>query len=197
MRARRGRWLLALVTTLALCRPALADDRFPVGTKEFSLAGGYSRSFNVDSVSGVSGFHLLPHYGVFVTDEGPGWAPVWLRGTLELIAEPTFIHLDTRESDNHGGVTALARWVFATEGIVRPYAEAGAGLLFGRSGIPQTDCEILFTLHAGAGILLFVTERNAVTLGTRFHHVSNGSACNGNFSLNSAVFMLGVSTFFP
>ena len=112
-----------------------------------------------------------------------------------MLAEPTWVHLDTADSDNHMGVSALARWVFAG-GAVRPYVEVGGGFLFGESGIQQTNCEILFVLEAGAGVLLFYSERNAVALGTRFHHISNGGRCAGNFSLNSGVFSLGLSAFF-
>ena len=193
--------LLALVAGCLLAIPprAAADERFPRWTKDFTLAGGYSVSYKISgSVEGVTGFHLLPHYGVFVTEEwGPRWAPDWLRGSLELLAEPTWLHLDTRESDNHAGLSTLARWVFAGEGRVRPYVEAGGGVLVGESGIQQTNCDVLFVLETGAGVLLFYSDRNAVTLGYRFHHISNGSRCAGNFGLNSAVFSLGLSAFFP
>jgi hypothetical protein len=190
--------LTALATALGLAPPSSGDERFPRWTQDFTLAGGYSISVPLDSVSGITGFHLLPHYGIFMTDEsGPGWAPDWTRGTLELIAEPTFVHLDTRESDNHGGLNLLGRWVFAASGRWRAYVEAGGGVLVGESGIEQTDCGVLFTIHAGTGLLFFLTSKNAVSLGSRFHHISNGSTCNGNFSLNSAVFTLGLSTFFP
>ena len=149
-------------------------------------------------MEGVTGFHLLPHLGLFVTDEGrPRGVPDWARGTLELLVEPTLVHLDTRESDNHAGVSTLIRWVFAGHGRARPYLEAGGGLLVGESGIPQTHCDVLFALQAGAGVLLFYSDRHAVTLGYRFHHISNGSRCAGNFGLNSAAFSVGVSTFFP
>jgi opacity protein-like surface antigen len=199
VKERRAIVLLTMVAAaLLLSRPSSGDERFPRWTKDFTLAGGYSISHSVDSVEGITGFHLLPHYGVFVTEEwGPRWAPDWTRGTLEVIAEPTFVHLDTRESDNHGGLNLLGRWVFAASGRWRAYVEAGAGLLVGESGIEQTDCAVLFTLHAGAGVLFFLTDRNALSLGYRFHHISNSSACDGNFSLNSAVFSIGLSTFFP
>jgi len=180
-------------------RPSAADDRFPRWTKDFTLAGGPSVSHAIlGSREGVTGFHLLPHYGVFVTDEwGPGWGPDWARGTLELIAEPTLMHLDTPKSDNHGGLTGLARWVFAGQGRVRAYVEVGGGLLIGTSGIQQTDCGSLFTIQAGAGLLFFLSDKDAVSLGYRYHHISNGSICAGNFDLNSAVFTIGLSTFFP
>jgi hypothetical protein len=180
-------------------RAAPADERFPRWTKDVTLSGGYAVSTSLyGSIEGVTGFQLLPHVGLFVTEEwGPGWAPDWLRGTLEVIAEPQWVHEDTRESDNHAGLALGARWVFAAAGRWRGYVEGGVGMLAGESGIPQTSCDVLFVLQAGAGAIYFVTERQAITFGYRLHHISNGGLCAGNLGLNSSVFTFGLSTFFP
>ncbi len=192
-RGRVGRALLA-VLLLAVAAPVGAEPRLTAGTAEFTLAGGHSEAFAVSgSRGGISGFQLLPHVGLFVTDEH---GPKWLRGSLELLAEPTFIHLDAKESDNHVGLSALGRWVFAGESRVRWYLEVGAGMIVGESGVPQTVCNPTFILQGGGGVLLFWSDNYAVNLGTRFHHLSNGSVCNLNPGLNSAVFTIGFSAFF-
>jgi len=141
----------------------------------------------------VSGFQLVPHLGLFVTDDHGPW---WLRGSLELLAEPTYIHLDTPESDNHAGLSVLGRWVFAGNGRVRWYVEAGGGVVAGESGIPQTICNPSFLVQGGAGVLLFWSDASAVNVGSRFQHLSNASVCSLNPGLNSAVFLIGLSTFF-
>jgi lipid A 3-O-deacylase len=186
--------LSVLLVALALAGPAAAEPQLTSGTADFTLAGAYSISHNLSGTpEGITGFQLVPHLGLFVTDEH---GPRWLRGSLELLAEPTWLHLDTRESTNQVGLSALTRWVFAGEGRVRWYAEAGAGLITGESGIPQANCDANFILQAGAGVLLFWSETYAVNLGYRFHHISNGSVCTPNPSLNSAVLILGLSAFF-
>jgi opacity protein-like surface antigen len=190
-----GAWLV-----LVLAAPASAEEpRLGRGIKEFALAGGFSSSHDVSgTATGITAMHLLPHYGWFVTDPGePRWLPGWLRGSLELSAELTYLKINRNESTNFVGPTAVARWVFATEGWLRPYVEAGVGALVGESGTVQTDCDLNFSLQAGTGVLLFWSERHAVTLGYRFHHLSNGNLCEGNRGLNSALFILGISTFFP
>ncbi|MBI2467313.1 MAG: acyloxyacyl hydrolase [Candidatus Rokubacteria bacterium] len=60
-----------------------------------------------------------------------------------------------------------------------------------------TGCDVAFTLQAGIGLLFFVSERTAITAGYRFHHLSNGNVCSGNPGLDSSLFVLGVSRFFP
>jgi opacity protein-like surface antigen len=197
----RSRSILATaLLALLLAVPAAADDpHLGVGIKEFAAAGGFSSSHNISgTATGITAMHILPHHGWFVTDPGGfRWLPGWLHGSLELIAEPTYLKINRDESTNFVGPTAVARWVFGVEGRFRPYVEAGVGALVGESGTVQTDCDLNFSLQVGTGVLLFWSERNAVTLGYRLHHLSNGNLCTGNRGLNSALFILGISTFFP
>jgi hypothetical protein len=187
--------LLALV----LAPPAAAGEPWlGSGIKEFAAAGGFSSSHDLSgTATGITAMHILPHYGWFVTNPGgPRWLPRWLDGSLELIAEPTYLKINRDESTNFVGPTAVARWVFGVQGRIRPYVEAGVGALVGESGTIQTNCDLNFSLQVGTGVLLFWSERNAVTVGYRLHHLSNGNLCEGNRGLNSALFILGISSFF-
>ncbi|HEV8307559.1 MAG TPA: acyloxyacyl hydrolase [Methylomirabilota bacterium] len=195
---RRAAW--SFVAALGLLAAGLASstaagESLTGGTKDLTFAGGFSISHNFAStVAGISGFQVLPHLGLFVTDE---WGPGWARGNLELIAEPTFLHLDTRKSTNHVGASGIARWVLTGSGRVRSYVELGVGLIVGESGIPQTTCDPTFVLQAGVGALFFFSPMDAVTLGYRFQHLSNAAVCTPNPGFNSSVFILGLSHFFP
>jgi lipid A 3-O-deacylase len=177
--------------------PAAAQDGLRFKTTEITLSAGYSLSHttvgkNLDTVDGI---HLIPHVGFFLTDEhGQGL----LRGNLELLAEPTLLHLDSgSESATLVGLSALGRWVFAGASRVKPYVEAGIGVLGGETQFRQTDCNVNFVLQGGVGALAFVAPRTAITAGYRFHHISNADACDKNLGLNSSVFILGASYFFP
>jgi hypothetical protein len=64
------------------------------------------------------------------------WARV--RGNLEVLVEPTLIYLDASTSATVVGVAILPRWVFAASPRVRPYLEAGAGIVGGRIDLRQT-----------------------------------------------------------
>ena len=191
-------WLvLAPAGAVALASPAVAsaEDRLRAGVKDIALAGGYSLTLKRRNTEDVEGFHRIPHLGYFLTDErGSGW----LRGNFEALAEPTVIHLRAEsQSATVVGLAALGRWVFATSWSVRPFVEAGVGILGGQVDFRQTNCDVNFILQGGVGALVFVSESMAVTAGLRVHHVSNADSCSKNVGLNSGLFILGLSYFFP
>ncbi len=200
MRWRRsgGVWLIGAMLSIQTFAPddrAWGQVRFRAGMKDVSLGGGYSVSVNLGHTDTVDGVHLLPHFGYILTDEvGARWA----RGNLELLAEPTFIHLKGRdESATVVGVAALGRWILATGPWIRPYLEAGVGVLAGEAKLRHTNCDVNFVLQGGPGVLVFVSDATAVTVGYRLHHISNAEMCSKNVGLNSSLFILGVSYFFP
>ncbi|MGH7267778.1 MAG: acyloxyacyl hydrolase [Candidatus Rokuibacteriota bacterium] len=185
-----------MIALLLAAVPAGAEGRLSAGTREFTLAGAYSVSHEISGTeAGLTGFQLLPHLGLVLTEP---WGPAWIRGQVEALAEPTLVNIEGPESTNLVGLSALARWVFASRGASwwRPYVEAGVGVVTGEPGLPQLDCEVNFILQTGVGVLLFWSETSAVTLGYRLHHVSNSNLCGANRGLNSAVFMIGLSRFF-
>ena len=187
------------MTGMALLPAAAgAEERFHSGSMELTIVGGYSLSHTTvggNDVKSVDGFQFLPHFGYFLTDEH---GPAWLRGNFELLAEPTLVHLTSEsESATAVGLSALGRWVFATEWIVRPYLEVGLGILGGPLNFRQTNCDVNYVIEGGPGLLVFVSKRAAVTAGYRFQHISNGGACEKNLGIDSSLFMVGLTYFFP
>ena len=195
-----GGWAVGMLVGMQLLGwegGVLAEEKLRAGTKELSLAGGFSFSHNVPdtrNLETVRGFDALSHVGYVLTDEAGGG---FIRGNFELLAEPTLIHLDASKSATIGGLAVLGRWVFAGGAVVRPYLEAGVGVLGGRTELRQTTCDVNFILQGGPGLMLFVSEQTALTIGYRFQHLSNGSKCAQNLGLNSSLFIVGVSYFFP
>jgi Lipid A 3-O-deacylase (PagL) len=175
-----------------------AQERFKFGATEFTFAGGYSlghATVDAPEVQDVNGFQLLPSFGIFLSDEH---GPPWIRGNFEFLVEPTLVTLRAESEQGTGvGVAALARWVFATPWVVRPYVEMGLGVLGGHFDLQQTNCGVNFILEVGPGLLWFISERTAITAGYRFQHISNASLCSQNVGINSSLFILGVSQFFP
>ncbi len=195
-------WLGALVLVLAmhpigLAGVASAEERFHFGSRELTIAGGGSFSHQTvgQNVESVDGFQFLPHFGVFLSDEhGPGW----VRGNFELLAEPTLVHFTSKsDSATAVGVSVLGRWVFGAGWGVRPYFEFGPGILGGQFDFRQTNCDVNYVIAGGPGLSWFVSDRVAVTAGYRFQHISNGSSCVRNLGLNSSLFIIGLSYFFP
>jgi hypothetical protein len=79
---------------------------------------------------------------------------------------------------------------------VRPYLEAGGGVLGGQVDVRQTNCDVNFILEGGGGAMIFMTEQVALTLSARFQHVSNADRCSKNEGLNSLIGIVGISYFF-
>ena len=189
------RWLAAdLVAVAALSATTAWAQSIQAGALEWTLAVGGGASLPDDDrrLETVTSVLLLPHLGYFVTGEvGDGW----VRGNFEILIEPTLIHLDASNSATVLGVVVLPRWLFAASPRVRPYLEMGGGVLAGQIDLRQTNCDVNFILEAGAGAMIFLAERVALTLGARFQHVSNADRCSQNEGINSVIGIVGISYF--
>ncbi|MEO7859861.1 MAG: acyloxyacyl hydrolase, partial [Nitrospirales bacterium] len=97
------------------------------------------------------------------------------------------------------GGTLMVKYNFLDFGRWMPFWDAGAGMVWTDLGprIPEQSTQFNFVLQTGPGVSYFVTESTAVTLGIRFHHISNAGIGNRNIGLNSTLFMVGVSFFTP
>ncbi|HWC03196.1 MAG TPA: acyloxyacyl hydrolase [Methylomirabilota bacterium] len=190
--------LLAWAVALLPLTAARAQAPFAAGTKVLGLGGALSISHDTRSdidLDTLTGFELLPHLGYVLTDST---GPAWLRGNLQVLAEPTLVHLrDDTSSSTVVGASGLARWIFSGTRRLRPYVEVGVGALFGETALYQTDCEVNFLLQAGPGLLVSLTDRTMLTVGYRFQHISNGGACSDNVGINSSALYLGVGYLFP
>ena len=102
-----------------------------------------------------------------------------------------------RETAYGGGLTPLGLQLdFANGSRVHPFVHVnGGGLIFNKS-VPLPDSgQFAFVGEAGAGVRWFTSERRAVTLGVRFHHISNGDRSGSNRGLNQFVIYAGFSIF--
>jgi hypothetical protein len=95
------------------------------------------------------------------------------------------------------GLTPLGLQLdFANGSRVHPFIHVnGGGLIFNQS-VPLPDAgKFAFVGEAGTGLRIFTSERRAVTLGFRFHHISNGDRTGSNRGLNQVVISAGFSVF--
>lgn len=102
-----------------------------------------------------------------------------------------------RETAYGGGLTPLGLQLdFANGSKVHPFIHVnGGGLIFNQS-VPLPDAgRFAFVGEAGTGLRIFTSERRAVTLGVKFHHISNGDRSGSNRGLNQFVFYGGFSIF--
>lgn len=102
-----------------------------------------------------------------------------------------------RDTAYGGGVSPLGfQTDFANGSRIHPFAHVNAGLLGFAKSVPIEDSgKLAFTLEGGGGVRIFTSERRAVMLGLRLHHISNGDRSGSNRGLNQFVIYAGFSIF--
>ena len=102
-----------------------------------------------------------------------------------------------RDTAYGAGVSPLGLQLdFANSSRIHPFAHVNAGFLGFTKEVPIEDSgKFAFTLEGGGGVRIFTSERRAVSLGVRFHHISNGDRSGSNRGLNQFVFYAGFSVF--
>src|SRR5690242_10918168 len=102
-----------------------------------------------------------------------------------------------RETAYGGGITPLGLQLdFRNGSKVHPFVHVNGGLLWFNKSVPIEDAgSFAYVGEAGGGVRIFTSERRAVTLGVRFHHISNGDRQGSNRGLNQFVMYAGFSIF--
>jgi hypothetical protein len=102
-----------------------------------------------------------------------------------------------RETAYGGGITPLGLQLdFRNGSKVHPFAHVNGGLLRFNKSVPIEDAgTFAYVGEAGGGVRIFTSERRAVSLGVRFHHISNGDRQGANRGLNQFVIYAGFSIF--
>ena len=168
------------------------------GTVEAGLAAGYLQGVEVlTSVSGNrSAVYVLPRVGRVLTSEiGNGL----FAGNLELLFEPLYAHYFKPFGATAAGGSLVFKYNFLSFGRWMPYWDLGLGMLWTNLApdIPEQSTQFNFVVESGPGVDYFVTEKVAVMLGARFHHISNAELGDRNLGLNSVLAYAGVSVFLP
>ena len=102
-----------------------------------------------------------------------------------------------RDTAYGAGLTPLGLQLdFANGSKVHPFVHVnGGGLVFNES-VPLPDAgKFAFVGEAGGGVRVFTSERRALMVGLRFHHISNGDRSGSNRGLNQFVIYGGFSFF--
>lgn len=102
-----------------------------------------------------------------------------------------------RDTAYGAGLTPLGLQLdFANGSRVHPFIHVnGGGLIFNQS-VPLPDAgKFALVGETGGGVRIFTSARRAVTLGVRFHHISNGDRSGSNRGLNQFVIYSGFSFF--
>jgi hypothetical protein len=110
---------------------------------------------------------------------------------------PAGVDTFRRETAYGAGFTPLGLQLdFANGSKVHPYAHVNGGFLYFNKSVPIEDAgRLAWVGEAGGGLRIFTSERRAVSVGVRFHHISNGDRQGSNRGLNQFVIYAGFSVF--
>jgi len=110
---------------------------------------------------------------------------------------PSGVNTFHRETAYGAGFTPLGLQLdFANGSKVHPFIHVNGGFLYFNKNVPIEDSgQFAFVGEAGGGVRIFTSERRAVNIGVRFHHISNGDTSGSNRGLNQFVIYAGFSVF--
>lgn len=102
-----------------------------------------------------------------------------------------------RETAYGAGLTPLGLQLdFANGSKVHPFVHVNGGFLYFNKPVPLEDSgQFAFVGEAGGGVRIFTSDKRAVNIGVRFHHISNGDRSGSNRGLNQFVIYAGFSIF--
>lgn len=123
--------------------------------------------------------------------------PFPVRGSLEVIFEPTLLFVTHPETEVGGGANLLFRYNFVTGTRWVPFFELGVGIIDVDLHVPRDlNSEFNFTILGGPGINYFLTDHLAIVGQAGLHHISNAGRRSPNVGVNSVMGLLGVSYYF-
>ena len=110
---------------------------------------------------------------------------------IELVPVASFI--EDERTTWAVGFNLLYEHHFSSRNRVRPVWKFGAGFLHANQEIPEGETQRNFSLLTDFGIDAMVSDRMAVFLGYRFHHVSNADRGDRNPGFNAHTMLFGLS----
>lgn len=121
-----------------------------------------------------------------------------LRGNFEWSADliPLYYLVQPGKNAYAGGFNPVnLKWNFTSGSKFVPYLELGGGVLFSNTDVPAFTNTTNFLTHGGVGLHIFTDEKRAVTLTTRFEHISNAGLASPNPGINTVQFTIGMNWF--
>jgi opacity protein-like surface antigen len=119
----------------------------------------------------------------------------WYEGNWEVYTELFGGYQVNHDGASLFGIIPFARYNFMTHTQWVPFVEAGAGIDYTDIGLPDLGSEFNFTLQAGIGVHRFLCRNLALTLESRFMHISNGGTASPNRAVDTPVLLVGLCWF--
>jgi opacity protein-like surface antigen len=169
------------------------------GTNQLGVWAGYSWT-NPQLMGRTSDrpyFELDVQYARVLTT-GDNWA---LKYTAEIVPVAVITQQrqgsgqvsETRQKVYGAGITPAGLQVNFRRGcVLQPFVNATGGVLYFGDQVPVADSSNFnFTLGIGAGVEVWYLENQSISLGYKYHHISNGYTARENPGVDSSMFYVG------
>ncbi|PAU95500.1 hypothetical protein CK503_00090 [Aliifodinibius salipaludis] len=95
------------------------------------------------------------------------------------------------------GITPLGfQFNFNQHNIVQPFLKSSTGFMYFKKPFPDNrGVQFNFTLELGTGVEIMVLDNISLSLGYKYHHMSNGQLGKINPGIDSNIFFTGVTIF--
>lgn len=179
------------------------------GAAQASAADLAQGSFSLGlRVSGGAQNHLPPDHSYYTGLEYLSWMPHLsvvprapmgkgrLQGVPELSAELMLQRYDRPEEHRNKmayGLKGGLRYHFLAVGVLVPYLEATVGMAATDLRVGEIRSSFTFVLETGAGVSMEVPGGLVVSVGYRFHHLSNAGLDRPNRGINADALVVGFS----
>ncbi len=196
-----------LMTLLAHAHESLAQDSpeshqktatgLSKGTWEATVMSGYTYTYRrTDAhVTKLQGVPVILGGGLVATD--PIGAS-WYQGQVTIGGELLFTQYVEPLTTYLVALTPTVKYTFLTSNRLRPYVEAGAGVVWTDLGdrIPEKGSRFNFNIQVGAGLSYLVTPTASINLNYRFQHISNAGTAHPNHGIDAGMALVGLSKYF-
>lgn len=197
---------MAMLACLCLWRSGGAADSPAVsytlreGMNEFGFWVGGSPTSNV-AIGATPDTGLLLaglRYGRVVA----AWESFSLQYTLDVLPAALVFppaRINPKSSIYGAGISPIGlKLNLGQRSWIRPFLSASVGFLYFTDEVPVAgSSRFNFTPEAGVGVQFFITPSNVLTLGYKYHHISNAGMRRRNPGIDSNVIYGGFSFFTP
>jgi opacity protein-like surface antigen len=171
------------------------------GSNEFGLWGGGSPDTAkvFGNVEDRKLFLVALRYGRILA----AWESFSLEYTVDVFPVAIYSEPDHVRSGSStlygGGLSPFGFKInFLQQSWIQPFIAASVGFLYFQDDVPVPhSSRFNFTPELGVGVQFFVAPKRALTLGYKFHHMSNANTGESNPGMDSNVLYAGFSFFTP
>jgi hypothetical protein len=117
-------------------------------------------------------------------------------GITEFELEPFLNPVIGPDRNIEAGCGFLLKYAYPLSRRFYPYIEAGAGIIYITQHTREQATQYNFIPQAGGGLIYFLEENLALTLGYRYRHLSNASIKQPNRGIELRLYLLGLSLFY-